>query len=54
MYAYCQRVRRTLAEVLSDFSSAKVPLDYVLDMIPELRARQYSIASAAHVSRKIR
>ncbi|RUS21655.1 NADPH-dependent diflavin oxidoreductase 1-like protein [Endogone sp. FLAS-F59071] len=47
MYAYCQRVRRTLAEVLFDFSSAKVPLDYVLDLIPELRARQFSIASAA-------
>ncbi|RUP44885.1 hypothetical protein BC936DRAFT_148898 [Jimgerdemannia flammicorona] len=51
MYAYCQRVRRTLAEVLSDFSSARIPLDYLLDLVPELRPRQFSIASAAQEGR---
>ncbi|RUS30427.1 hypothetical protein BC938DRAFT_479399 [Jimgerdemannia flammicorona] len=53
MYAYCQRVRRTLAEVLSDFSSARIPLDYLLDLVPELRPRQFSIASAAQVGRAV-
>ncbi len=44
---YVTRPRRTYAEVLCDFSSARPPLEYYLDLIPPLRERYFSIASAA-------
>ncbi|KAL1530658.1 hypothetical protein AB1Y20_001558 [Prymnesium parvum] len=43
---YCTRPRRTYAEVLRDFPSARPPLPYYLDLIPPLRARYFSIASS--------
>ncbi|CAG8570839.1 14662_t:CDS:10 [Cetraspora pellucida] len=49
LYAYNQRVRRTIAEVLQDFSSAKIPLEYILDMFPEIQPRQFSISSSSKV-----
>lgn len=45
MYAYCQRPRRTVAEVLFDFKSAKIKLDYILDLFPMMQPRSFSIAS---------
>ncbi|KAI8806427.1 hypothetical protein BJ742DRAFT_816786 [Cladochytrium replicatum] len=45
LYAYCYRPRRTSFEVLQDFHSVKVPLTYLLDLFPEIRPRQFSIAS---------
>ncbi|KAG2186396.1 hypothetical protein INT43_002834 [Umbelopsis isabellina] len=45
MYAYCQRPRRTVAEILFDFQSAKVKLDYILDLFPMMQPRSFSIAS---------
>ncbi|CAG8478919.1 6116_t:CDS:10 [Acaulospora colombiana] len=45
LYAYNQRVRRTIAEVLQDFSSAKIPLEYIPDIFPPLQPRQFSISS---------
>ncbi|KAI9286842.1 NADPH-dependent diflavin oxidoreductase 1 [Umbelopsis sp. AD052] len=45
MYAYCQRPRRTVAEVLFDFQSAKIKLDYILDLFPMMQPRSFSIAS---------
>jgi sulfite reductase alpha subunit-like flavoprotein len=40
------RPRRTYAEVLLDFPSARPPLAYYLDLIPPLRERYFSIASS--------
>jgi sulfite reductase alpha subunit-like flavoprotein len=45
MYAYCQRPRRTVAEVLFDFQSANIKLDYILDLFPIMQPRSFSIAS---------
>ncbi|CAG8646383.1 26545_t:CDS:10 [Racocetra persica] len=49
LYAYNQRVRRTIAEVLQDFSSAEIPLKYIVDMFPEIQPRQFSISSSSKV-----
>ncbi|XP_032905224.1 NADPH-dependent diflavin oxidoreductase 1 isoform X2 [Amblyraja radiata] len=48
LYSYCNRLRRTTLEVLFDFSrtTAAVPVDYLFDLIPEIRPRAFSIASS--------
>lgn len=38
-----------IVEVLQDFPSAKIPLEYIPDMFPELKPRQYSISSSSKV-----
>ena len=43
---YATRPRRTYAEVLLDFTSARPPLSYYLDLLPPLRERYFSIASS--------
>ena len=43
---YATRPRRTHAEVLLEFPSARPPLAYYLDLIPPLRERYFSIASS--------
>ena len=49
LYEYCYRVRRTILEVLSEFRHVQVPKDYVFDMFPPLRPREFSIASSSKV-----
>ncbi|KAL4070336.1 hypothetical protein J3A83DRAFT_4094448 [Scleroderma citrinum] len=46
LYEYCQRVKRTIREVLSEFRSARIPRDYIFDIFPPLQPRQFSIASS--------
>ncbi|KAF9511508.1 hypothetical protein BS47DRAFT_1373014 [Hydnum rufescens UP504] len=46
LFDYCQRPRRTILEVLAEFKSVKIPLDYVLDVFSVIRPRKFSIASA--------
>lgn len=53
MYEYAQRVRRNIAEVLAEFESVRVPLEYVCEVLPLLRERQFSIASCPAVSRRL-
>ncbi|ETV88811.1 hypothetical protein H257_00303 [Aphanomyces astaci] len=44
---YCIRERRTYIEVLQDFSTCHVPLEFLLELIPRLAPRAYSIASSS-------
>ncbi|XP_077140107.1 NADPH-dependent diflavin oxidoreductase 1 [Ranitomeya variabilis] len=48
LYTYCNRPRRTTLEVLIDFphTTSSIPADYLLDLIPRIRPRAFSIASA--------
>jgi len=43
---YATQPRRTCAEVLRDFTSARPPLEYYLDLLPPLRERYFSISSS--------
>ncbi|XP_059146403.1 NADPH-dependent diflavin oxidoreductase 1-like [Physella acuta] len=53
LYSYCNRVKRTILEVLQDFSktSASVPFEYLFDIIPPLQPRAFSIASSPKAHR---
>ncbi len=44
------RPKRTAAEVLTDFFSVRFPMEYLLDIIPSIKARQFSISSSLKVS----
>ncbi|KAG1797098.1 riboflavin synthase domain-like protein [Suillus plorans] len=46
MYDYCERVKRTTWEVLSEFRFTRIPREYVFDLFPPLRPREFSIASS--------
>eukprot|EP00903_Cladosiphon_okamuranus_P014088 g13095.t1 len=47
LYEYATREKRTHVEVLGDFPSCKVPPERLLELIPRLRPRGFSIASSA-------
>lgn len=49
MYDYCFRVRRTIKEVLAEFRSAKIPKEYIFDLFPAMRPREFSISSSIKV-----
>ncbi|KAH9921665.1 riboflavin synthase domain-like protein [Fomitopsis serialis] len=46
LYEYCQRPRRMIREVLEEFRSADIPREYIFDLFPPIRPRQFSIASS--------
>lgn len=46
LYDYTTRPRRSILEVLQEFSSVKIPWQRICTIIPPLRGRQFSIASA--------
>lgn len=46
-------MKRTIAEVLDEFHSAKVPKEYLFDLFPPLRPREFSIASSILVRREL-
>ena len=43
------KARRTIVAVLEDLPSFKPPLDHLLELLPRLQARYYSISSSAKV-----
>lgn len=48
LYDYCNRPRRSTAEVLFDFakSAINVPTEYLFDLMPTIKPRAFSIASS--------
>jgi sulfite reductase alpha subunit-like flavoprotein len=46
LYKYANRERRTHLEVLEDFPSVKLPLQYWIEFVPRLQPRQFSISSS--------
>ncbi|PVI06366.1 riboflavin synthase domain-like protein [Periconia macrospinosa] len=46
LYDYTTRPRRSILEVLQEFETVKIPWQRVCSVIPTLRGRQFSIASA--------
>lgn len=42
--------KRTIVAVLEDLPSFKPPIDYLLELLPKLQARYYSISSSPKVS----
>lgn len=49
LYEYCFRVKRTIREVLTEFRNVKIPKEYIFDVFPSLRSREFSIASSVKV-----
>ncbi|RPB05376.1 riboflavin synthase domain-like protein [Choiromyces venosus 120613-1] len=46
LYDYTTRPRRSILEVLQEFSSVRIPINRLLDVIPVIRARAFSVASS--------
>ena len=49
LYDYTTRPRRSILEVLQEFKSVKIPWQWAANVIPELRGRQFSIASGGQL-----
>lgn len=51
LYTYCNRPRRTILEVLTDFphATARIPLQYFFELFQPIRTRAFSIASSPKV-----
>lgn len=45
LHDYANRPRRSILEVITEFDSLKIPIEYILDLIPPIRPRLFSIAS---------
>lgn len=50
LYEYATREKRSYVEVFEDFSSCKLPLERLLELVPRLRPRGFSIASSSLVT----
>ncbi|CAN6478791.1 unnamed protein product [Victoria cruziana] len=46
LYQYNQKERRTVLEVLDDFPSVQMPFDWLVQLVPPLKTRLFSIASS--------
>lgn len=45
LFDYANRPRRSILETLAEFDSIKIPIEYVLEIIPLIAPRQFSIAN---------
>lgn len=48
LYDYTTRPRRSLLEVLQEFTSVQIPIERLLDVVPRLRERYFSIANCCN------
>lgn len=46
LHDYSRRAKRSFLDVLTDFDSARPPFDYILDLLPKLQPRAFSISSS--------
>lgn len=46
LYQYNQKERRTVLEVLEDFPSVQMPFEWLVQLVPPLRTRAFSISSS--------
>ena len=51
LYDYTTRPRRSILEVLQEFDSVKIPWQWAASILPELRGRQFSIASGGRLKK---
>lgn len=51
LFDYTTRPRRSILEVLQEFDTVKLPLSHILEVIPIMRGRQFSIASGGALKR---
>ncbi|KAK3167593.1 hypothetical protein OEA41_010720 [Lepraria neglecta] len=51
LYDYTTRPRRSILEVLQEFESVKIPWQWAASVLPELRGRQFSIASGGQLKK---
>lgn len=51
LYDYTTRPRRSIPEVLQEFASVRIPWQWIANVLPELRGRQFSIASGGQLKR---
>lgn len=49
LYDYTTRPRRSILEVLQEFHTVKIPWEWAATVLPELRGRQFSIASGGEL-----
>ena len=49
LYDYTTRPRRSILEVLQEFDTVKIPWQWAATVLPELRGRQFSIASGGQL-----
>lgn len=49
LYDYTTRPRRSIVEVLQEFDTVKIPWQWATSVLPELRGRQFSIASGGQL-----
>ncbi|KAK1787293.1 hypothetical protein P4O66_002799 [Electrophorus voltai] len=56
LHSYCNRPRRMALEVLADFphTTAELNVNYLLDLIPEIQPRSFSIASSLLVDPSVK
>ncbi|KAL7425065.1 NAPDH-dependent diflavin reductase [Cryptotrichosporon argae] len=47
VHTYATRSKRTIVETLAEFNTIKIPLEYVCELVPGIRRRQFSIAGSA-------
>ena len=49
LYDYCNRPKRSILEVLADFTHtiSNIPFEYLFDLIPMIKPRAYSVASSS-------
>ena len=49
LYDYTTRPRRSILEVLQEFKSVRIPWQRAVDVLPEIRGRQFSITSGGEL-----